>query len=730
MQFLFPIFAIVGAVAAAIPVALHMLRRAPTKDMPFSLVRFLKPSQPKMTKRSRIEHWPLMLLRIIAILIIGAAFGRPYWEAIIPLDDREGSGESVTILLDSSASMGRTGIIEQIPDLVRDVASELDSGDQLTIVQYSDVIHTVVSREKWQTATDAERDALIAGVVENYVPDQMGTDTGTAMRLAGEELSQESQDSGRISRRRLIVITDFQRGSKLDALKSGDWPDNVEVDLKVLEATQKGNAGISFVRDRRLDRTRIRVTSAGDSVQQEFQLQPFDVQGNNVGQPISVSVAPGQRRTILLPAADPESKATVSGIELTGDAQDFDNLIELPAVENPVVRVGHVGPLDVNDPESMRYYLQRVLDGNQERDVEVVDLVKEGGVLLTVPDDIRLVVCTAAVPAGLLESLTGLLDRSGTLMVAAPDVETVQSVADLLPSGLVVQEADVDEYAMLGQVDFAHPLFSMFSEARFSDFSGIQFWKHRNLDFPQEDSSKGDWNVIAKFDTGLPAIVESRSKESGSIILMAMGWHPTDSQLALSSRFPALVTRLLTLASPVSGNQIMQSTGDTIRPGELMASAAWTMILPDETTVTAGEVLKKIEKASGRTESEASQNALIAVPYRLREPGRYQITGIVDGEPTSVSLIASLSSAESRTERLPAGQLEAFGIGTRQQDVDASAESDADAIVNPGQKNATEIEKQQQWWRTCLLVGLALLIVESLWSSSIDRRRQQLEAAG
>lgn len=730
MQFLFPVFAVVGAAAAAIPIALHMLRRAPTKDMPFSLVRFLKPSQPKMTKRSKIEHWPLMLLRIVAVLIIGAAFGRPYWEAIIPLDQRKGAGEAVTILLDTSASMGRSGIVDQIPETVRNVVAELDSTDQLTVIQYSDIIRTVVSREKWQTSTDAERGALIEGVVENYVPDQMGTDTGTAMRLAGEALSQESRESGTVSTRRLVVITDFQRGSNLDALKSGDWPDNVEVDLNIIEPESKGNAGISFVRDRRLDRTRIRVTSAGDSVQQEFKLQPFDAQGNNVGQAVSVSVAPGQRRTILLPATDPQSKAIVSGIELSGDEQDFDNLIELPAVENPIVRVGHVGPVNVNDPESMRYYLQRVLDGNQERDVEVVDLVKEDGVLLPVPDDVRLVVCTADVPEGLLASLKGLLDRAGTVLVAAPDVKTVESVSTLLPDGVTVTEADVDEYAMLGQVDFGHPLFSMFSEARFSDFSGIQFWKHRNLDFPQEDSSKGDWEVIAKFDTGLPAIVDTRSGDSGSVLLMATGWHPSDSQLALSSRFPALLTRLLTLASPVNSDQIMQSTGDTIRPGELVASAEWTMLLPDETTVTAAQVLTENQESSGRTDTVDSPEALLQASFRLTEPGRYQITGIVDGEPASIAMIASLSSAESRTERLPDGQLEAFGIGTLKQTDAEDADQEGSAAADMGQKNATEIEKQQQWWRICLLVGLSLLVVESLWASAIDKKRQQLEAAG
>ena len=55
MEFLTPLFAVIGGVAAAVPVVLHMLRRAPTQDMPFSLVRFLKPSQPKPSPKVNSE---------------------------------------------------------------------------------------------------------------------------------------------------------------------------------------------------------------------------------------------------------------------------------------------------------------------------------------------------------------------------------------------------------------------------------------------------------------------------------------------------------------------------------------------------------------------------------------------------------------------------------------------------------------------------------------------------
>ncbi|MEO1982040.1 MAG: BatA domain-containing protein, partial [Fuerstiella sp.] len=474
MDFLAPMFAAIGVAAASIPVILHMLRRAPTQDMPFSIVKFLKPTRPKLTKRSTIEHWPLMLLRILALVLIGLAFARPFRREVIPLDQQDEVVQSVTILIDKSASMRRDGIYEKVQQAVRETVDKLGDQDLLSVALFSNTSTTLLSRERWATATTDERVALVEGVVENYEPDWMATNTGTAMRMAADELAQESKDRRNIKLRRLVLITDFQRGSDLDELKSGNWPANVDVELKAIEPTKRGNVGVTFVRDRRVDRIRVRVASAGDSVQQEFTLQPFDVSGAAVGKPIKVMVAPGQRRSLILPAADPQGGQTIVGVELQGDEHPFDNVVDLPEVENPIVKVAHIGPATINDPESMRYYLQRVLDGNVERDVQLVDLLKGDGVVLPIPPDVKFAVVTDVVPSGLLSSVSDFLDRSGTLLIAPPSIDAVLSLKTFLPVRLDVKEADVNEYAMLGKIDFEHPLFSTFSDARFADFSSIK----------------------------------------------------------------------------------------------------------------------------------------------------------------------------------------------------------------------------------------------------------------
>lgn len=722
MEFLTPIFAAVGVAAAAIPVVLHMLRRAPTQKMPFSLVRFLKPSRPKLTKRSSIEHWPLMLLRILALVLIGLAFARPFLREVVPLELQDESQRSVTLLIDRSASMRRDGIYEQVQQTIREVTDDLGDQDLLSVVTYSNSSTTLISQTQWATATTDERQALVEGVLDSYEPDWMATNTGLAMRMAADELAQESKDRLNIRQRQLILVTDFQRGSDLDELKSGEWPAIVDVELRRMEPKKKGNAGVTFVRDRRADRIRVRVSSAGDTVQQEFELQPFDSTGAAAGNAVRLTVAPGQRRSVLLPAADGDAGKVIVGVELKGDDHPFDNVIDLPEIENPVVKVAHIGSASLNDPESMRYYLQRALDGNDERDVKLVDLLQADGVVLPVPADVRLVVATDAVPDGLLDSLSEFFNQSGTLLMAPPSSDAVLSIRSFLPVNFQVQEADVADYAMLGQIDFDHDLFSAFRDARFADFSSIRFWRHRNLMFSEEDREQGDWVIVSKFDSGLPAVADVRVGESGRLLMLATGWQPVDSQLALSTRFAPLVNRVVSVASPAQKDQLMQTVGDVITPAELVSSNDWSIQNPGGETFTA----QQLTDASSDTQQNIGQTEGQATTPRvtLTEPGRYTITGQHDDGEYSLSLIAGLSPSESNTEMLPVGQLQALGIGVETDD--STQSPGAESLANdtePGQLSSSELERRQKFWRWLLLAGLGCLVLESIWASAIERRQ-------
>ena len=86
MSFLYPIF-LAGAVAIALPIALHLLRRDVAPEVPFTAVRLLRRSPLEQTRRKRLRDLLLLLARVAALLLLAvavrsawacpAAFSRP-----------------------------------------------------------------------------------------------------------------------------------------------------------------------------------------------------------------------------------------------------------------------------------------------------------------------------------------------------------------------------------------------------------------------------------------------------------------------------------------------------------------------------------------------------------------------------------------------------------------------------------------------------------------------------
>jgi hypothetical protein len=91
----------------------------------------------------------------------------------------------------------------------------------------------------------------------------------------------------------------------------------------------------------------------------------------------------------------------------------------------------------------------------------------------------------------------------------------------------------------------SHPIFAPFADPKYNDFTKIRVWRHRRIVGVDSDP----WRILAKFDDGDPAILQ-RSLGKGTITVMASGWQPSESQLALSSKFVPILASLFEQARP------------------------------------------------------------------------------------------------------------------------------------------------------------------------------------
>ena len=183
------------------------------------------------------------------------------------------------------------------------------------------------------------------------------------------------------------------------------------------------------------------------------------------GKSLTLDLAPGQRRTVTMPdTADDQPQ--IAGIELLGDPHPFDNVVDLPVQQPKLRRILHAGSTDPNDEESMRYYLQRVFDGQEAESLELSDLMTTDGVSVPPPEGSRLALLTDTLPENLVDPLRRMTEAGGVILAAVKSVAMAESLKRLLQEGLTWTEAEVADYAILTTNDLNSRLLAPFADSQ------------------------------------------------------------------------------------------------------------------------------------------------------------------------------------------------------------------------------------------------------------------------
>src|SRR5262249_53931271 len=130
-----------------------------------------------------------------------------------------------------------------------------------------------------------------------------------------------------------------------------------------------------------------------------------------------------------------------------------------------------------------------------------------------------------------------------------------------LAGGLLVAapEAQVANYGLFGNIHFQHPVFAPFTDSRFNDFTKIHFWKYRLLNLANITNA----TAIASFDSGTPLLAEIPI-EKGRLLVLGSTWMPSDSQLALSSKFIPLLFGILEQSSGLRASAHQFLIGESV----------------------------------------------------------------------------------------------------------------------------------------------------------------------
>ena len=487
ISFLSPLF-LVAAVAAAVPILLHLFHRKTEVVIDFPAVRLLTRAPVQQHRRRRLRELILLALRVAALVLLALSFARPYFAGAMAPE----SAPLTVIALDTSLSMSAPGQFDRARAAAGRALDTAPSSDAVALVSFADSAAIVV-----EPTTDR---SLVRAAIANLAPSGDGTRYRTALARVSEVLG--ARDG------RVVVVTDLQQIG-WEANDDGGLPDGVDVEVLAV-APPAGNLALTAVelRDRRVvaaiqnfghteAKTTVQLVSAGKPVAQS-----------------AVTLAPLAASNVELTGTLPRSGvAEVRITDAIGYELDNARILGLdPQSATPVAVV-------VSDPTgaSGGLYIERALNvagGGREFRVDVMD----GAALSTWAQDdlnrraVLFVLGTRTIDRTGREMIRNYLARGGRVLVTlGPDVD-VGTLSTLLGVNLsIVEEPLRMPGTTMVATDGRHPIFRPFLNPA-GALGDVQVDQYRRL------NDQADRIVLARFSGGDAALTEQAVGEGRLMI--------------------------------------------------------------------------------------------------------------------------------------------------------------------------------------------------------------------
>jgi len=666
---------LLGLVALAVPVLVHLTQRERARVTAFPSLMFVRKVPFETTRRRRLRDLLLFALRALALTLMVLAFTRPFWPQPADVLAADGARELV-VLVDRSYSLRAEGQWERVQEAVARALERVQPGDRVSLVSFADRAELLVRATQ-------DVDEVRAAVAQLQAGDG-ATAYGGALKVAAGVLAESP-----LPRREVMLVSDFQQ---VGWTPEGIFrlPAGAVFTPVVIPMTEAGTAAVAppdierQVRPDAPERLVITGTARrhpGPSAPAQVAMT-LEVDGRAV-QTASLSFGDRDVASVAFAPIVRGRETLRVTTRIAPDAQPADDAFHVVVGEAPSIALLTVSNSTAGTRDADDYLARALAIGDSpriERTVVTVDEVTSSrlaGARVVVLQD-------AVVSDGLTGALRGFVESGGGLVVLAG--EQMRLAGDgLWPVTLQGEDDHGRDGAQLVQLAYSHPVFEPFRTPRSGEFATVRVRRSRRM-----AARPGD-QVLASFSTGRPAVVEGVRGRGRVLVVALPAGNPSWSDLPVKPVFLPFAHELMRHAAGYRPDAGWLTVGDAIDTGV----EASLVVGPD-----------------GRRQSPPDGSTVMPV----ESAGFHDVRGPREAQPLRVVAV-NVNPREAEAQVLDPEVM-------RQALVSTGGDADvvAGSIVLPSDESQ---EQRQRWWWYLLAAGMLLLAVESWWSGRLAPLRPE-----
>ncbi|MBX5481380.1 MAG: BatA domain-containing protein [Myxococcaceae bacterium] len=663
MTFAQPLF-LLGALAALIPLLVHLFDRRRPRPLPFGAIAFVLRSQRRTASRLKLRRLLLYALRTLILLAIPIALARPQFRRDAQAAALARGPAATSIVLDASLSMrydtGQGTLFEKGRELARAALRDLRAEEPANVV--------VCAPNAQPPGAPLFDRGRLRSIIDDAKPTFQPADLNRCLELAARSLEESP-----LAAKRIVLISDFtQNAFHLEApaptVKGPNGePLRPEVILRDAAGGQKALPNRAIVD--------LRIEPALQAGPRTFQ---FTVTARNFSDEAMNDVEASLRlgdQTVSKGFLELPAHGTAQKV-LTWRFEDGGTFRGAVALSGDGLREDDVRPFVLQVPKEIRALVVNGAPSSVRYRDEAffVDaaLSSQGSpVRESMRDaaaafredfgqyDLLYLLNVAAPPPDVAAKLVAFVENGGGLFISMGDhVEPEawnQALGAILPRPLRLvktaavpgEEEAAAHAAKLGQIDLGHPIFSPFTGQAGEGLVSARFYKYMLL---EANGEKGQGaQILATFDDGAPAFALAR-RGKGRVVLFTSTVDRDWSDLAIRTSFLPLIQRTSSFL-----------TGSLEEREEMRVRVGGTVTLRPEGNQQPAE----IRAPSGEAVThKANEDGTITTGPAL-EPGVYEVRDGRGQAIASLTFAAVLDPAESDLTRIQMDALESwFGEAT------------------------------------------------------------------